>query len=76
MAWYSEDNTYNDLRDKSLMKWLDDMSKHDDIAVRGGVKLAGEYIQHLKDENIRLQNEIELRNQYLKKMKSKDRTQL
>ena len=32
-----EDNTYNDIREKSLMQWLDDMSKHEDIAVRGGI---------------------------------------
>ena len=24
-----EDNTYNDIREKSLMQWLDDMEKHD-----------------------------------------------
>ena len=30
-----EDNTYNDIREKSLMQWLDDMEKHEDVAVRG-----------------------------------------
>jgi len=71
MAWQKEDTTYNDIRDKSLMQWLDQMAEHDDIAVRGGVKLAKEYIDHLKKENTRLESEIELRNQYLKKMKEK-----
>lgn len=69
MAWQSRDNTYNDIRDKSLEQWLDEMSQHEDIAVRGGVKLAKEYVQYLKSENARLQEEIELRNEYLKKMK-------
>lgn len=69
--WQSKDNTYNDIRDKSLMQWLGEMEEHDDIAVRGGVKLAREYVQYLKDENKRLQDEIELRNEYLKKMKNK-----
>ena len=44
-----EDNTYNEIREKSLFQWLDEMEKHEDIAVRGGVKLRREYIQHLKD---------------------------
>ena len=43
-----EDNTYNEIREKSLFQWLDEMEKHEDIAVRGGVKLKREYIQHLK----------------------------
>ena len=42
------DHTYNDIREKSLMQWLDEMEQHPDIAVRGGVKLAREYVDHLK----------------------------
>lgn len=30
-----EDNTYNEIREKSLFQWLDEMEKHEDIAVRG-----------------------------------------
>ena len=52
-----EDNTYNDIREKSLMQWLDDMEKHEDVAVRGGVKLAKEYFCYLKEENKRLKAE-------------------
>lgn len=69
MSWEIKDNTYNDIRDKSLQNWLDEMESHEDIAVRGGVKLAREYVQHLKDENKRLEDEIKLRNEYLRKMK-------
>ena len=69
MAWQKEDKTYNDIRYRSLIQWLDEMSEHEDIAVRGGTKLAKEYMQYLMDENQRLQGEIELRNTYLKKMK-------
>ena len=29
------DNTYNDIREKSLMQWLDEMEQHSDVAVRG-----------------------------------------
>lgn len=59
----TEDNTYNDIREKSLMQWLDEMSEHEDIAVRGGVKLAREYVQHLNDEIARLESENELKTQ-------------
>lgn len=44
------------------------MEKHEDIAVRGGVKLTQEYIQHLKDENKRLEEQNKLKNEYLKKV--------
>ena len=63
-----EDNTYNEIRAKSLDQWLDEMSKHEDIAVRGGVKLTREYVEHLETEISRLKEEIELKNQYLKKV--------
>ncbi len=62
------DNTFNEIRERSLLKWLEDMEKHDDVEVRGGVRLCREYMQHLMDENNRLKGEIELRNTYLKKM--------
>lgn len=69
--FFREDNTYNDIRDKSLMQWLDEMEKHEDVAVRSGVRLARDYIQYLKDENQKLKNENELKNSYLKKMAGK-----
>ena len=49
------DNTYNDIREKSLMQWLDEMEQHSDVAVRGGVKLTREYVQHLQEEIRRLE---------------------
>ena len=63
-----EDNTYNDIREKSLLQWLEDIENHEDIVVRGGVKLCREYMQHLKEQNKRLEEENELKNTYLKKM--------
>lgn len=63
-----EDNTYNDIRQKSLNQWLDEMEKHEDVAVRCGVKLTREYIQYLNDEINRLMEENQLKNEYLKKM--------
>ena len=63
-----EDTTYNDLREKSLLSWLDEMEQHEDVAVRGGVRLVRDYMEHLKQENLRLKRENELKNTYLKKM--------
>ena len=65
------DHTYNDICEKSLMQWLDEMEQHPDIAVRGGVKLAREYVDHLKTEITRLESENALKAEYLKKMKEK-----
>ena len=67
-----EDNTYNDIREKSLLQWLDEMEQHEDVAVRGGVKLCREYIKYLKNKNGKLQQENDLKNDYLKKMSKRE----
>ena len=63
----NEDTTYNDIRERSLLQWLDEMERHEDVAVRGGVKLCREYIQYLKQKNTKLEEENELKSTYLKK---------
>ena len=65
--WTKEDNTYNEIRKKSVGQWLSEMETHDDLAVRGGVKVTREYIEHLETEIDRLKAENLLKNQYLKK---------
>ena len=70
-VFIKEDNTYNDIREKSLLQWLEEMEQHEDIAVRGGVKLCREYMQYLKERNQKLEEENELKNCYLKKMSRK-----
>lgn len=67
-----EDHTYNDIREKSLMQWLDEMETHGDVAVRGGVKLCREYMDYLKTKNENLKHEVELRNEYLRKMSKRN----
>lgn len=69
------DNTYNDIRERSLLQWLDEMEQHPDIAVYGGVKLAREYLQHLKMEIGRLESENQLKAQYMKRYKAKNELQ-
>lgn len=66
-----KDNSFNDIRYKSLMKWLDEMEQHKDLEVSGGVVLARSYIQHLINENNSLKNENELKKQYMKKLMEK-----
>lgn len=66
--FFREDTTFNDIRKKSLLQWLDEMEQHEDIAVRGGVRLCREYMQHLEEKNRKLEEENALKNQYLKKM--------
>lgn len=62
-----EDNTYRDLRERSLMQWLEEMERHEDMTVRGGVRLCREYIQSLHAQNEQLRRENQLKNEYLKK---------
>ena len=69
----NEDTTYNDIREKALLQWLDEMEHHEDVAVRCGVKLCREYIQHLKQEKKNLEKKNALKDSYLKKL-SKNKT--
>ena len=64
------DNTYNYIREKSQMQWLDEMEQHEDLAVSGGVKLAREYVQYLKDEIKRQEESNQLKIDYMKKLKN------
>ena len=57
----------------SLMQWLDEMEQHEDIAVRGGVKLAREYVQSLQKEIENLKSENELKKEYMKKLMASKR---
>jgi len=65
-----EDNTYNELREKSIEQWLNQMNGHNEIAVRGGVKVTRDYIEDLKKEIKRLEDKNALKDKYLKKMKA------
>ena len=67
-GFVKDDTTYNDIREKSLMQWLDEMEKHEDIAVRGGVTLCRDYMQYLVEQNEKLKKENALKNEYLKKV--------
>ena len=66
-----EDNTYNDLREKSIKQWLEEMSRHEDVTVRGGVKVTAEYLEDLKKQIRQLEEKCAVKDAYLKKMKEK-----
>lgn len=71
--FFQEDNTYNDIRRKSLEQWLQEMERHEDVAVRTGIPLVKEYLAFLEGEKSRLQQENSLKNEYLKKISAKNK---
>lgn len=66
-----EDNTYNEIREKSIRQWLQEMSVHEDVAVRGGVKVTEDYLDYLKGQIQELEQKNKLKDEYLKKMREK-----
>lgn len=66
-----EDNTYNEIREKSIRQWLQEMSEHEDVAVRGGVKVTEDYLDYLKGQIQELERKNKLKDEYLKKMREK-----
>lgn len=64
-----EDNIYNETREKSIMQWLDEMSKHEDLAVRDGVKVTRDYIEYLKGQIKVLEEKNQLKDTFLKRLK-------
>lgn len=64
-----EDKTYDELREKSMNKWLEDMDDHHEMVVRGGVKVTRDYIAGLKKQISRLEDKSDLKDKYLKKLK-------
>ena len=66
-----ENNTYNDIREKSLMSWLAGVQDTGSYIDACGAKLAVEYIQYLKEKIEILEEKNRIRDQHLKKIKQK-----
>ena len=64
-----EDNTFNEVRGKAVLQWLDSMVDHSDIEVRGGVKVTKDYIDSLKKQIKNLKDKNSIKDKYLKKLK-------
>jgi polyhydroxyalkanoate synthesis regulator phasin len=69
--FFKEDHTYQDICEKSVMQWLDEMGQHEDLAVRGGVRVTTDYIWRLKKQIAVLEEKNQMKDEYLKKMKKK-----
>lgn len=71
MFGVKEDNTFDDIREKSIFQWLEEMEQHEDVVVRGGVKVTRDYLEDLKKKIRILEEKNELKDSYLKRMKEK-----
>ncbi len=66
-----EDNTYNEMREKSMMQWLEQLKDCDDVVNKHGAKLTIEYIAHLNKKIKELEHSNALKDEFLKRMKNK-----
>lgn len=71
--YFKEDNTYQDMIKNSTMQWLEEVSQGKDLVNKHGAKLTKEYIQTLDRRVKELEEQITLRDNFLKRMKEKDR---
>ena len=69
-----EDNSFHEIREKSVLQWLDAMRRNEDLEVRGGVQATTDYIEGLKQEIAQLESANGVKDVYLKKMKMKIKT--
>lgn len=67
-----EDNTYNEIREKSMMQWLNELAKSDDIVNRGGARLTIDYLEHLNRKIKMLEEKNALKDKYLRKLAKKE----
>ncbi|MCQ2492765.1 MAG: hypothetical protein MJ087_06975 [Lachnospiraceae bacterium] len=65
------DRTFENLRERSVEQWLEEIDGHEDLVVRGGVKVTREYIADLKKQIENLKRSNALKDQFLKQMKQK-----
>jgi len=66
-----DDTSYDDIRDRSIEAWLRDMATHDDLEVRGGVRVTQAFIEDLKRKIQQLENKNALKDKYLRQMREK-----
>ncbi|MDO4976918.1 MAG: hypothetical protein Q4E53_06625 [Eubacteriales bacterium] len=71
--FFKEDRTFREIQRRSVEDWLSQMEMHDDLLARGGVKVTREYIQFLQDQIHFLQEQGQLKDQFLRKLKEDKR---
>ena len=67
-----EDNTFNDMRKNSTLQWLEQLLDGEDVVNKHGAKLTLEYIEYLHKKNEELKEQIALRDEFLRRLKSKE----
>ena len=72
IMFIKEDRSFREIREKSVIQWLDAMSRNDNLEVRGGVRATMDYISGLKQEIAQLEQSNAVKDKYLKKIKMKD----
>ncbi len=65
-----EDNTYNEMRENSMMQWLNELVVGEDIVNKGGAKVTLEHIDYLNRRIKELQEKNMLKDEFLKKLKN------
>lgn len=65
-----EDNTYNEMRENSMMQWLNELVVGEDIVNKGGAKVTLEHIDYLNRRIKELQEKSMLKDEFLKKLKN------
>lgn len=69
--YFDNDNAYNDILEKSVQQWLDEMEENDNVAVHGGVRAVREYVNVLKKQIAEQKEKNVLKDEYLKKLRKK-----
>ncbi|HAB60422.1 MAG TPA: hypothetical protein DCE48_06930 [Lachnospiraceae bacterium] len=67
-----EDNTFNDMRKNSTLQWLEQLLDGEDVVNKHGAKLTLEYVDYLHKKNDELKEQIALRDEFLRRLKSKE----
>lgn len=69
--YFKEDNTYSDMIKNSTMQWLSQVSEGEDVVNKHGAKLTIEYIAYLNKKIEQLNEQVAMRDEFLKRMKTK-----
>lgn len=69
--YIKEDNTYSEMIEKSVMQWLEETMKSEDIVNKNGAKVTLEYIEYLNKQIKALEDKNALKDEFLKRLKSK-----
>lgn len=67
-----EDNTFNDMRKNSTLQWLEQLLDGEDVVNKHGAKLTLEYMEYLHKKNDELKEQIALRDEFLRRLKTKE----